>query len=752
VTTTGSRVAPVSAPAPPSTPLPPADTPAKRGPRVVAIVLAVVAGVLLGAGLWVRAVYDPTPAPHRVVVSVPRGSSRVTVRLDRFPGSPPPSGDLLEVGRWVEREPGTVTLAKGPGRVAYEGSVDRTVTLHFATGPRAGTARTVVDGAAERPISLRAATRGERVQRLHFAERVPVTAWLLLVLMMGVAVVLTGAAAWVLLQLARRRSVALAVVLGAVALVAGVLTGVLVRSQPPALARGSLDGVDHLLRAGNRLGVALLLAVLVVLAGGLALGVRPPAITPAGPERPRDRWTLTLALGAVPFVGYLALHLLFWPGLMNPDAVVQWFELDRTGLDNWHPYLFAVGLGGLRHIVDSPALPILLQSIGTSLLVGRIAAWTVWRGRSVWVAGATLLLLPVLPATGLFTVTLWKDTAFAIALLALALVIWRIEDTDGAWLGHPANVALTSATLAAVWLTRHNGWPIVVGTIVVVVLAHRARWRPIGVAVGATLLLVLVVEIPLASALDVRANRQPAILYVQHIANQINSGTHLTADERATLSKIYPLDRRWPYDCHSIQATWSGPGAIPLQRFTSKSSELRTIALDLALRNPGAELDHLACSSELLWKPSAPDGQTYFLEWSSTAGHVDYIPRFYDDTPSENPSSPRAIARIYDVVTGTLPIWVLRPALYLYALLAAVAWAAWRRRSWGVVRIAVPAILQTIILIPVTLVQDVRLQYGVILTAVVLVPFLLTVSARRDADDRVPLRWGSAARGDREPG
>jgi hypothetical protein len=44
-----------------------------------------------------------------------------------------------------------------------------------------------------------------------------------------------------------------------------------------------------------------------------------------------------------------------------------------------------------------------------------------------------------------------------------------------------------------------------------------------------------------------------------------------------------------------------------------------------------------------------------------------------------------------------------------------------------------------------TLVQDVRFQYGVILTAVVLVPALVTVAARRDADDDAPLRWGAAA-------
>ncbi len=426
---------------------------------------------------------------------------------------------------------------------------------------------------------------------------------------------------------------------------------------------------------------------------------------------------------------------------MNPDMVVQWLELDRGNLDDWHPYLVAVAVGVLRHVVDSPALPVLLQIVGASLLVGRIAAWTVWRGRSPWIAAAFLVLLPVLPPTGLFTITLWKDTAFGLALVGLVLVAWRVVDTKGEWLRDWRNVVLSVLTVLGLSLTRHNGWPVALVTFGVLLLAYRGWWRRFAIVAGTSVVIALIVQLPLASILDVRANRTQSIIYVQHIANHVNRGTELDGSDRRLLRSIYPLDRTWPYSCFSIQPTWSGPGSIPLGRFTDKEAELRSLALRLALRNPGAELDHLACASELVWSPGDDGHVTYFLEWSNTAGHVDYIPRIDEETPTEQTASPRAINRIFDVVTDVLPIWAIRPALFLYVFLLAAAFAWWRRRSWGIVWIVIPVITQSMLLAVLTLVQDVRFQYGVMMTAVALVPALLTVAKRSGPEDDLPLRW-----------
>ena len=115
----------------------------------------------------------------------------------------------------------------------------------------------------------------------------------------------------------------------------------------------------------------------------------------------------------------------------------------------------------------------------------------------------------------------------------------------------------------------------------------------------------------------------------------------------------------------------------------------------------------------------------------------------YDDMPTEDPGSPRATARIYDIVMRDLPIWVIRPAVYLYTFLLAIAFAARRSRSPGILRITAPATLQSLALAALTLTQDVRFQYGVILTTVVFVPALLTVRRSLSPEDEPPLRWST---------
>ena len=709
------------------------------GRKVAAALLLAGLSMLAGTGLWTQFVYDEAPGPHRITIVAPRHNvGQVAFQLDRYPGAAAPASEIVTTGDWTERSPGTLGLRSGGGRASYHGAVDEEVVVRFLTGPDGGHARVVVDRLASVPVSLRSAEDGTRLVHLRFEQQIPAASWFLLALMIAVCAAPAAASVWCVDRLTVQRDARTAVAAAS----AGTLIALLVAASPfssPSVVRAA-GGV---LPALNRVGIGVVAGLLVVLAAALALGIRPPP-PPAWvttPETSRDRWRLTLALGSVPFAGWLALQMLFWPGLMNPDSANQWFELDRTGLDNWHPYTFAVALGLLRHVVDTPALPILLQSIGAALLVGRVAAWTVWRGRTPWVAAASLVLLPVLPPTGLFTVTLWKDTAFGIALLGLALVVWRIEDTKGCWLAEPRNTVLAVVTMLGILLSRHNGWPIVVGTAAVLLVRHGQLRGRMLFAVGAALGTALIVQIPVAKALGVTESRVPSIVYVQHIAMHVNKGTRLTQSDRELLRTVHPLDREWPYSCSSIQSTWSGPQAIQLRRFTDKASELRSVAIRLALRDPGAELGHLACASELIWKPGDDEGVTYFLEWSNTMGRVDYIPRVYEDAPTENPGSPRATARIFDVVAQVLPIWVIRPALYLYALLLATAFAARRRRSWGVAWIAVPVVIQSLVLAAVTLVQDVRLQYGVMLTAVVMVPALLTVTKRSSPQEDLPLRW-----------
>ena len=372
---------------------------------------------------------------------------------------------------------------------------------------------------------------------------------------------------------------------------------------------------------------------------------------PFGVESAEDRldgttrWLLTLRYAAIPFVGWVVLLIVFWPGMMTIDSVWQWHQLDDVGLNNWHPFTYALLLGLLRRVVDTPALPLVLTIAAASLLLGRFAAWTVRRGRRPIATGLWLLLILLVPATALMPLVLWKDIVYGIALFGLTLIFWRIEDSDGSWLDRWANVGLLATSCLTLWLMRHNGWPVVVAILVTLLVLHRQRWRQLVSATVAVSALALLVTVPLASVLDVAPSHLPDVVLVHRVAMHIASGTPLTAEEREYLATIRSLDSDWPYSCSSIVPTFTPPNGFDPVELDGDTSRLASLVWTLTLRNPRAEIRHIVCSSQLLWRPGDPTGSTFFLGWSRVGDEINYIDDFAANTPVEASPAPRVVNR-----------------------------------------------------------------------------------------------------------
>ncbi len=69
-----------------------------------------------------------------------------------------------------------------------------------------------------------------------------------------------------------------------------------------------------------------------------------------------------LHFAAFPMAVWTSLVVVFWPGMMNPDSVGQWRQVETGNLQDRHPYPVNVGWGLLQQIVDIPALPILVTA------------------------------------------------------------------------------------------------------------------------------------------------------------------------------------------------------------------------------------------------------------------------------------------------------------------------------------------------------------------------------------------------------
>ena len=59
-----------------------------------------------------------------------------------------------------------------------------------------------------------------------------------------------------------------------------------------------------------------------------------------------------LYFAALPMAVWTSLVVVFWPGMMNPDSVSQWRQVENGVLQDWHPYPVNVAWGLLQKIVD----------------------------------------------------------------------------------------------------------------------------------------------------------------------------------------------------------------------------------------------------------------------------------------------------------------------------------------------------------------------------------------------------------------
>lgn len=163
-------------------------------------------------------------------------------------------------------------------------------------------------------------------------------------------------------------------------------------------------------------------------------------------------WTLLFLIVA----GVWSIWLIAcFPANLSPDSVAQWKQV--IGVDplyNWHPVFHTALIWLFSLIYQSPAIPALAQ-----LLVGA----AIWATGAIFlyrsgvprklVIGVTILVA-LSPNNAVYSVTLWKDVSYAIALLALTICLARVVKHQELQI---KNMLLLGIAICFVAMVRHNG-------------------------------------------------------------------------------------------------------------------------------------------------------------------------------------------------------------------------------------------------------------------------------------------------------
>ena len=304
---------------------------------------------------------------------------------------------------------------------------------------------------------------------------------------------------------------------------------------------------------------------------------------------------------------WVVFLMIFFPGIMSLDPIIQWQQVLHGHYADQHPLLYTLLIALVSKVYYSPASVVISQI----LIISLAFAWGLAELESMRVSRKVLwalaVLCAILPVNILSAIALRKDVLYSAAILVLSIMFLKVINSRGEWLKTSWNWFGLGVCLAVISLTRINGLTVSLGSVVILLILYIKNWRRLVAAAGVFVFLLAAMYGPVYSLLKVKHVPEfSTILFLHHIAAHLQVGTTLTADEKDYLGKLAPLDR-WNYDCCEDNPTQASifPGKIvqnfdlPLLR--QDIQKPARIALDLFLKNPSADLRHNICASQLVW-------------------------------------------------------------------------------------------------------------------------------------------------------
>jgi hypothetical protein len=444
-------------------------------------------------------------------------------------------------------------------------------------------------------------------------------------------------------------------------------------------------------------------------------------------------------LFSLPMIGvWIFFLLIFFPGFVTDDAFYELRQFVSGHYNDWHPILYAILIGLITKIHFSPASVVIFQI----LIVSIAFAWGLGGLADMGVSRKILWMLAILCSIAPFNIslilTLWKDAPYSVCLLILSVIFLKTINTHGQWLRHPWHWLGLGFTLSAIALFRLNGFPVAFFSVFVLILFFRNQWKRITYAAGFLVVTLAVVFGPVYSTLHVKHVPEFGVaVFLHHIAAHINAGTPLTTDEREYLGKLAPLDS-WRYDCCVVN-----PTLIPIfPKYSFQNMDLPilkedinkpiSISLALFLRNPGVDLHHMACASELVWKIGSKCGDMITESLSPLSNSLNPVESFRISR-NEFGFKPASVfpllipyGNLYLQVnsSGFLHEIFYTPAIYLYLTIVSTLILAIRSRRTRFFLFLTPVLLQSLTLILINQSQSIRYQFGVLLVGLLSIGFI----------------------------
>jgi hypothetical protein len=321
----------------------------------------------------------------------------------------------------------------------------------------------------------------------------------------------------------------------------------------------------------------------------------------------------------LPMIFVWGIYLLtFFPGMMSPDSNDQWNQVLTGQFNDTHPVFHTLSMWLVTRLWLSPASVVIAQILFLSLTV----AWGIrlleehgfprW---AVWLLSAIFALAPL---NANMVLVLWKDIPYSTSLFLFSLMILKIVLSDGKWLEKRLSWVWLGLVSLCVASFRHNGLPIPFISLLVLLIFYRKWWKPLIETLVLTTILYGLIHGSLYQALNVGQRQLGFVqdIMLHHISAHISTGQSLSPEDQALADSILPRDQ-WKYNPCTALSIMHAPGYTDL-RTSIQGPAIQKLFLDLALREPRVELQHILTVTSILWRSPGFCGSTTLFPYTST--------------------------------------------------------------------------------------------------------------------------------------
>lgn len=314
------------------------------------------------------------------------------------------------------------------------------------------------------------------------------------------------------------------------------------------------------------------------------------------------------------FVAWLPYFLNYYPGVTTSDSMLQICQsLGIYKLTNHHPVLhtFFISIAmNIGKLLENYNLGVAIYSIVQMIVTSGIFSFTIYymakRGVDCKIRMLTLLFYAFYPVNALYSITMWKDIPFAVAMLVFTIMMTEIAINQEHFMKSKMKNVLLIISMLLVILFRNNGFYVVLLTIPCLFIFAKKHYKRLIIISCIVLVFYMTWKGPVFSLFNVTpgSSREALSIPLQQFAriSKYNSDT-LTEDEKWRIYKYLPTDNLadiyTPKISDPVKDNFSNEG------FEDDKIGFVKLYVKLAIKYPRATIESFLCNNFGYWYPEA---------------------------------------------------------------------------------------------------------------------------------------------------